>query len=422
MGLGKTIQTAAYLQLLKTHQNLTGPFLVVAPLSTIVNWQREIEAWTDMDAIIYHGSQEDRQLIREYEFSYMSRKKTDGYKIEIVITTPETCLALDNKASNHRELSHIDWEIVVIDEAHKLKNHESKFCSTIREQYSYQNCLLLTGTPLQNNTEELWTLLNFVDRNKFNDKDDFASEYGELKDANQLEKLHNLLKPYLLRREKEHVEKSVPPKEEVIIEVELTISQKQYYRAIYEQNTSFLYKSGTKDGPRLTNLAMELRKCCNHPFLVKGAEIEIIREAAKDESLNNSESGYVETLIQSSGKMVLLDKLLPKLKTQGHRVLIFSQFRIMLDIIEDYLLLRQFSYERIDGAITGGKRQHAIDRYNSKDSEVFVMLLSTKAGGVGINLTSADTVIIFDSDWNPQNDLQAQARAHRIGQNTDFFF
>ena len=201
----------------------------------------------------------------------------------------------------------------------------------------------------------------------------------------------------------------VPPKEEIIIEVELTVPQKQYYRAIYEQNTSFLYRGEAKDGPRLSNLAIELRKCCNHPFLVKGAEFELYKR-------NENDASYLDLLVKTSGKMVLLDKLLPKLKNDGHRVLIFSQFRIMLDIIEDYLILKRLSYERVDGAVTGKDRQGAIDRYTAETSSTFVMLLSTRAGGVGINLTSADTVIIYDSDWNPQNDLQAQARAHRIGQ------
>merc|ERR1711871_1470529 len=314
------------------------------------------------------------------------------------------------------ELAQIEWDVLIVDEAHKLKNHNSKFTSTIRDEFSYQSCLLLTGTPLQNNTDELWTLLNFVDKNKFDDKDKFAVEYGELKTAAQLEKIHKLIRPYILRREKENVEKSVPPKEEVIVEVELTIPQKQYYRAIYEQNTQFLYKSGAKDGPRLSNLAMELRKCCNHPFLVKGAEMDIIRQAQQDEALHGSETGYVDTIVSSSGKMVLLDKLLPRLQSEGHRVLIFSQFRIMLDIIEDYLIMKKFSYDRIDGTVTGKKRQLAIDKYSELNSDVFVMLLSTRAGGGGINLTAADTGIIFASDWHPQNDLQAQARAHRIGQ------
>ena len=169
MGLGKTIQAAGFLQLLKRFQGMSGPFLIVAPLSTVVNWQREIEAWTDMDSVIYHGSQEDRQLIREHEFFYMSRNKKEGSKCEIVITTPETCMAVDSASTSGRmlrELAKIDWDVLVVDEAHKLKNHSSKFCTTLRQDFSYNSCVLLTGTPLQNNTDELWTLLNMVDKTK----------------------------------------------------------------------------------------------------------------------------------------------------------------------------------------------------------------------------------------------------------------
>lgn len=407
--MGKTIQSSALLQMVKNHQKSAGPFLVVAPLSTIVNWQREVSAWTYLDVIMYYGSQEDRELIRSYEFKYMD-SKNPGYKVEVVITTPETCVAFDDKAGNgkfKRELSRIPWDLIIIDEAHKLKNYDSKLSSTLRDEYTFKNCVLLTGTPLQNNTDELWSLLNFVAEEDFADREAFIEQFGELKSSEQLEALHKRIKPYLLRREKEHVEKTVPPKEEIVIEVELTAPQKQYYRAIYEQKTGFLYKSGTKDGPSLSNLAMELRKCCNHPFLIKGAQNEL--------SKHFSNSSEHEILTQSSGKMTLLDKLLPKLHKDGHRVLIFSQFRMMLDLIEDYLHTAGYFYERVDGSIVGKQRQAAIDRYMANEN-IFVMLLSTKAGGVGINLTAADTVLIFDSDWNPQNDIQAQARAHRIGQ------
>lgn len=225
---GKTVQTAAFLQMLKEHQNLRGPFLVVAPLSTVVNWQREVTAWTDMDVVLYHGSQEEREIIRRLEFSYAtqqqekgakkSTRQSDGVKLEVVVVSPETCLAMDSKSSSgrvRRALSKIYWDVIVVDEAHKLKNHESKFTTTLREEYSYRNSLLLTGTPLQNNTEELWTLLNFVDRAAFADRDAFMEEFGALKTAAQLEALHGRLKPYLLRREKDNVEKTVPPKEEV---------------------------------------------------------------------------------------------------------------------------------------------------------------------------------------------------------------
>jgi hypothetical protein len=257
--------------------------------------------------------------------------------------------------------------------------------------------------------------LNFIDPEKFDDQDDFLEKFGDIKSKDRIDELHNTIRPYILRRLKEDVEKSVPPKTETLVEVELTLLQKQYYRALYEKNVKFLHKNKKKalDGPSLNNLAMQLRKCCNHLFLLNGVEEEIRRQQPKDSIM-----AEVDFLSKGSGKFVLLDKLLPRLKESGHRILLFSQFKIMLDILEDYLNARSMKFERIDGSITGPKRQQAIDRFQdpaSKDPP-FVMLLSTRAGGVGINLTSADTCIIFDSDWNPQNDLQAQARCHRIGQ------
>lgn len=209
---------------------------------------------------------------------------------------------------------------------------------------------------------------------------------------------------------KENVEKSIAPKEETIVEVELTILQKKYYRAIYERNFTFL-KKGNKSAnvPSLLNVMMELRKCCNHPYLIRGVEQN------ETEHLTAREQIY-QTLVDASGKMVLIDKLLPKLKAGGHKVLIFSQMVRVLDILEDYLVWRGYTHERLDGRIRGNDRQAAIDRFSKPDSDRFVFLLCTRAGGLGINLTAADTVIIFDSDWNPQNDVQAQARCHRIGQ------
>lgn len=241
--------------------------------------------------------------------------------------------------------------------------------------------------------EELWTLLNFIDPKKFDDADEFMDKYGDLKSKEGIDELHENIRPYILRRLKEDVEKSVPPKEETLIEVELTVVQKQYYRALYEKNLKFLHKNkkGGVDGPSLNNLAMQLRKCCNHPFLLNGIEEEI-RNQQPDVDI-------ADLLVKTSGKFVLLDKLLPRLKEEGHRILIFSQFKIMLDIIEDYLNHRQYKCERIDGSITGLKRQAAIDRFQSKNSkggeEPFIMLLSTRAGGVGINLTAADTCVSY---------------------------
>ena len=223
MGLGKTIQSATFLQILKSQQELRGPFLIVVPLSTLVNWKREISTWTDMDVVVYHGSQEDRELIREYEFKYNDTSKT-GHKLEVVVAAPETCMTADN-GKLRKDLTKICWDLIVIDEAHKIKNYDSKLSTCLRDEFDYRNCLLLTGTPLQNNTDELWALLNFVDRDEFSDRDSFVQDFGNLQTSQQLDALHNKLKPYLLRREKDNVESTIPPKEEIIIEVELTIPQ-----------------------------------------------------------------------------------------------------------------------------------------------------------------------------------------------------
>ena len=217
----------------------------------------------------------------------------------------------------------------------------------------------------------------------------------------------------MLRRLKRDVEKSLKPKEETIIEVELTNIQKKYYRAIIERNFDFLSKGASSGNvPSLMNTMMELRKCCNHPFLIKGAEDKIMN----DYKVKGEDVTSLHAMVQASGKMVLIHKLLPKLQAGGHKILIFSQMIRVLDILEDYLYQMNMLFERLDGRIRGNDRQAAIDRFSKKDSDRFVFLLCTRAGGLGINLTAADTVIIFDSDWNPQNDLQAQARCHRIGQ------
>lgn len=433
MGLGKTIQTAAYVYMVNTLLCCRGPFLIVAPLSTIPHWQREFDGWTGMNTIVYHGSANDREVIREYEFAFECDRPQGGigfnqrylrkchgrsasraekiWMAQVVITTPEMLVTDD-----FSELKEIKWEILVVDEAHRLKNHNSKLALNLRSDgFNFKHTVLLTGTPIQNNMSELWTLMNFINRKEFKDCDEFMEKYGDMRSKESVDGLHSVIRPYILRRLKEDVEKSVPPKEETLIEVELTFVQKQYYRALYEKNVQFLHKDVKKalDGPSLNNLAMQLRKCCNHPFLLNGVE-EKIKEGKEHKTMNEE----ADFLVKSSGKLVLLDKLLPKLKQNGHRLLIFSQFKIMLDILEDYLALREFKFERIDGSITGKKRQMAIDRFQAKSSmeTSFIMLLSTRAGGVGINLTAADTCIIFDSDWNPQNDLQAQARCHRIGQ------
>ncbi len=407
MGLGKTIQAVSFLHYLREREHIPGPFMVACNLSTLEHWYREIREWTDLNVVVYYGSRDDRAVIREHEFFFKNEKghivSPHMRRAQVVLTTYDMVTAED-----WEELRIIRWACIIVDEAQRMKGHSSKF----RDNMISMVCdhrVLLTGTPIQNNTTELWALLNFVDPREFSSMTSFQSRFGTLTTSDQVTELHGALRPYLLRRMKEDVEKSIPPKEETIVEVELTSIQKQYYRAVLEQNRSFLNRGCVGHNvPHLLNVAIQLRKVCNHPYLLRGVEDKEVGDFTGDQ--------YLGAFVKASGKMVLLDKLLPKLRAGGHRVLIFSQMVKVLDLLETYLAHRQWKWERIDGSIRGNDRQLAIDRFCKPDSDRFVFLLCTRAGGVGINLTAADTVIIFDSDWNPQNDVQAQARCHRIGQ------
>ncbi|XP_046497623.1 chromodomain-helicase-DNA-binding protein 7 isoform X1 [Equus quagga] len=411
MGLGKTIQSITFLYEIYL-KGIHGPFLVIAPLSTIPNWEREFRTWTELNVVVYHGSQASRRTIHLYEMYFkdpQGRVIKGSYKFHAIITTFEMIL------TDCPELRNIPWRCVVIDEAHRLKNRNCKLLEGLK-MMDLEHKVLLTGTPLQNTVEELFSLLHFLEPSRFPSETTFMQEFGDLKTEEQVQKLQAILKPMMLRRLKEDVEKNLAPKEETIIEVELTNIQKKYYRAILEKNFTFLSKGGGQANvPNLLNTMMELRKCCNHPYLINGAEEKILEEF-KETHNADSPDFQLQAMIQAAGKLVLIDKLLPKLKAGGHRVLIFSQMVRCLDILEDYLIQRRYPYERIDGRVRGNLRQAAIDRFSKPDSDRFVFLLCTRAGGLGINLTAADTCIIFDSDWNPQNDLQAQARCHRIGQ------
>uniref|UniRef100_A0A8C1YK88 Chromodomain helicase DNA binding protein 8 n=1 Tax=Cyprinus carpio TaxID=7962 RepID=A0A8C1YK88_CYPCA len=411
MGLGKTIQSIALLSEVFA-VGVQGPFLIIAPLSTITNWEREFCTWTEMNAIVYHGSLASRQMIQQYEMYCKDDKGhliPGAYKFDALITTFEMIL------SDCPELREISWRCVVIDEAHRLKNRNCKLLDSLKMLDHHK--VLLTGTPLQNTVEELFSLLHFLEPAQFPSEIEFLREFGDLKTEEQVQKLQSILKPMMLRRLKEDVEKNLAPKQETIIEVELTDVQKKYYRAILERNFSFLSMGATHNSnvPNLLNTMMELRKCCNHPYLITGAEEKIVAEL-REVYDPLAPDFHLQALVRSAGKLVLLDKLLPRLKAGGHKVLIFSQMVRCLDILEDYLIHKRYLYERIDGRVRGNLRQAAIDRFSKPDSDRFVFLLCTRAGGLGINLTAADTCVIFDSDWNPQNDLQAQARCHRIGQ------
>ncbi|XP_046885492.1 LOW QUALITY PROTEIN: chromodomain-helicase-DNA-binding protein 4 [Hypomesus transpacificus] len=414
MGLGKTVQTAVFLYSLYKEGHSKGPFLVSAPLSTIINWEREFEMWApDMYVVTYVGDKDSRAVIRENEFSFEGNairggkkaskmKKDSTVKFHVLLTSYEL-ITIDQAI-----LGSIDWACLVVDEAHRLKNNQSKFFRVLNN-YPLQHKLLLTGTPLQNNLEELFHLLNFLTPERFNNLEGFLEEFADIAKEDQIKKLHEMLGPHMLRRLKADVFKHMPSKTELIVRVELSPMQKKYYKFILTRNFEALNTRGGGNQVSLLNVVMDLKKCCNHPYLFPGAAMEAPKIP------NGMYEG--SALTKASGKLTLLQKMMKKLKEGGHRVLVFSQMTKMLDLLEDFLENEGYKYERIDGGVTGGMRQEAIDRFNAPGAPQFAFLLSTRAGGLGINLATADTVVIYDSDWNPHNDIQAFSRAHRIGQN-----
>lgn len=393
MGLGKTLQTISFVGYLRYIAGIHGPHLVAVPKSTLDNWKREFAKWCpEVNVLVLQGDKDARaELIKE-------RLVPDGF--DVCITSYEMIL---------REKSHLKkfaWEYIIIDEAHRIKNEESSLAQMVR-MFNSRSRLLITGTPLQNNLHELWALLNFLLPDVFGDSaafDDWFSQQNADSDA-VVKQLHKVLRPFLLRRVKADVEKSLLPKKEINLYVGMSDMQVQWYKKILEKDIDAVNGgAGNKESKtRLLNIVMQLRKCCNHPYLFEGAE-------------PGPPYTTDEHLVTNAAKMVMLDKLLKRMKAQGSRVLIFSQMSRVLDIMEDYSVMRDYKYCRIDGSTAHEDRIQAIDDYNKEGSEKFLFLLTTRAGGLGINLTSADIVVLFDSDWNPQADLQAMDRAHRIGQ------
>ncbi|KAJ8766306.1 hypothetical protein K2173_022365 [Erythroxylum novogranatense] len=390
MGLGKTLQTISLLGYLHEFRGITGPHMVVAPKSTLGNWMNEIRRFCPvLRAVKFLGNPDERRHIRE--------ELLVAGKFDVCVTSFE--MAIKEKSALRR----FSWRYIIIDEAHRIKNENSLLSKTMR-LYNTNYRLLITGTPLQNNLHELWALLNFLLPEIFSSAETFDEWFqisGENDQQEVVQQLHKVLRPFLLRRLKSDVEKGLPPKKETILKVGMSQMQKHYYRALLQKDLEVVNAGGERK--RLLNIAMQLRKCCNHPYLFQGAE-------------PGPPYTTGDHLITNAGKMVLLDKLLPKLKDRDSRVLIFSQMTRLLDILEDYLMFRGYQYCRIDGNTGGEDRDASIEAFNKPGSEKFVFLLSTRAGGLGINLATADVVILYDSDWNPQVDLQAQDRAHRIGQ------
>jgi ATP-dependent helicase STH1/SNF2 len=408
MGLGKTIQTIALLCYIIEKKKNEGPFLIVVPLSTISNWVLEFSKWgPDIKIVVYKGTPNYRRQLA-YQI------KNERNKFSVVLTTYE--YIMKDKFS----LNKIMWQYIIVDEGHRMKNFKSKFTQTLGTQFQSVYRLLLTGTPLQNNLSELWALLNFLLPKIFNSCEDFEKWFNqpfsnkltgekniELNEEQQLliiNRLHTVLRPFLLRREKKDVEKELPNKVEFVIKVELSSWQRIVYDQIKENGILARDPSTGKIGNKaLMNTMMQLRKICNHPYLFL--------------EYNNPLLEHINDMIyRSSGKFELLDRIIPKLLACGHKILIFSQMTHLMDILQLFFDYKGFRHLRLDGNTKADDRGNQMEIFNDEKSEFKIFILSTRAGGLGLNLQAADTVIIFDSDWNPQMDIQAQDRAHRIGQ------
>ena len=402
MGLGKTIQIIAFLATLVADWTCF-PFLVVVPNSTCPNWRREIKRWAPtLRVVAYYGSRQSRDLAYKYELFPENSKEL---RCHIVVTSYDT--ASDD--NSRRFFRSVNWQALIVDEGQRLKNDKNLLYSALG-QLKAPFRILLTGTPLQNNQRELFNLLHFLDDTY--DAAQLEKDYEEL-DANKIGQLHEMIRPFFLRRTKAQVLTFLPPMAQIIVPVSMTIVQKKVYRTILAKNPElmkaiFSSEATLKQTERasLSNILMQLRKCLCHPFVYNKSIEE------RNVTLTTSH----RNLVDASAKLKLLELLLPKLQERGHRVLIFSQFLDMLDIVEDFLDGMQLRYQRLDGSINALQKQKRIDEFNAPDSPLFAFILSTRAGGVGINLASADTVIILDPDFNPHQDIQALSRAHRIGQ------
>ncbi|KAL8723883.1 MAG: hypothetical protein Q9181_007110 [Wetmoreana brouardii] len=505
MGLGKTVQLISFLAFLR-EKGTNGPFLILGPLSTVTNWVNEFKRWAPkIPVVMYHGNPQTRAQIRRQQLKGNAR----GERFPVVCTSYEICMR------DKKYLATYQWKYIVVDEGHRLKNFNCKLVKELK-QYPTDSRMILTGTPLQNNLSELWSLLNYLLPEAFSDLEHFESifnfsdvqdkdspEYLLTKERRQdtIDSLHAILKPFLLRRVKADVENHLPPKREYILYAPLTSEQKEIYRKIKDgEIRSYLEEkaierisgvkldsksAGTKrkatgsgnatpnkstkssrDSTPATSIRGRTRakrkpyteisdadffKHLDDPSAdlsdassdsdagsdpsnsetLKAARREVSRKALQNPVMqlrlacNSPHHFYYpwapdqdpdSKLITQSGKMLMLDRLVPYLFKKGHKVILFSQFSRQLDFLEEWATtLRGWNVCRIDGGVKAEDRTEQIEAFNKrKDFKLF--LLSTRAGGLGINLTAADTVILYDSDWNPQQDLQAQDRAHRIGQ------
>ncbi|GJE91583.1 hypothetical protein PsYK624_077330 [Phanerochaete sordida] len=430
MGLGKTLQTLSLLAYVKEHaKGHVEPHLIICPLSVVETWLNEIRRWVpSFKTMRFHAQESERKRLKE-------AVRAGDIEFDICVATYESYVAEDTWFKSRR------WTYIVLDEGHRIKNAGTIVANKL-QHIGCLHRLILTGTPVQNNLVELWGLLHwlypsiFVPATERLFREAFSLEKGAYS-LPFLKATEQLLSTIMLRRTKDSVDIAVPPREELTVFLPMAEAQRFWtYRLLTRLDSVDLQEIFTADmqeekenegrrevqamiaaqnekakagqsnqgnqWKRLMNLLMQLRKVCDHPYLLPDAEP------------TPYELG--EHVVASSSKLVFLDKLFADILPKGERVLVFSQFATMLDLLEDFLVLRGIKYARLDGSTCRPRRTLDVKLFQQDESPFQVFLISTKAGGLGINLTKASTVVMFDSDWNPQNDLQAIARAHRIGQ------
>ncbi|KAK3091472.1 hypothetical protein FSP39_020046 [Pinctada imbricata] len=452
MGLGKTIQTIAFIAHL-LEEGEDGPHLVVVPSSTIENWMREFQDWCpDIDVLVYYGSQEERRYNRQ---SILYENRND---FNVILTTYNMATgSVEDRALFKR----LEFHYAIFDEGHMLKNMSSLRYQNLMK-INAERRLLLTGTPLQNNLLELMSLLSFVMPDIFMGKTDqlkrmfsMISKGNDDKSRSRFESeriMHakRIMKPFVLRRLKSEVQKQLPQKTEVIEYCELLPDQREVYDRLVANFSAAIADDSVRE-TRGASMLMQLRKAANHPLLIRNHFSDDVlqkmaKKIAKEPShrdrgalpdlicedmaqmndydlmrLCDQYKKYVggfkpdTSVIGESGKFRKLEELLKTHKSQGDRVLIFSQFTMLMDVMEEFLKQRHYIYMRMDGSTPVPDRQDMIDKF-TKDDNIFIFMLSTRAGGLGINLIAANVVIIHDIDFNPYNDKQAEDRCHRVGQ------
>lgn len=418
MGLGKTVQVMALIAYLMEKKSNYGPHLIIVPNAVIVNWKSELTQWLPNARCVYYVGQKDERA-RKYV------QEVQPLQFNILVTTYEFIMR------DRTKLSKIDWQYIIIDEAQRMKDRQSKLAKDL-DRFTAARRLLLSGTPLQNDLQELWSLLNLLLPDVFDDKKIFSEWFGDHisgganngggddwlekeKRVVVIHRLHQILEPFMLRRQVEDVESKLPPKVAHTVHVAMSAHQSAIYTWVKATGTLRLDPAApmigkvAREWANLQNKCMELRKVCNHPLLSYPPPSWAVGQA----------------IVRQCGKMVALDRMLVKLKASGHRVLLFSTMTKLLDLLEVYLQWRELpacagggrmQFLRIDGSTSLEDREAAIQRFNAKDSDAFIFLLSIRAAGRGLNLQSADTVVIYDPDPNPKNEEQAIARSHRIGQ------